>query len=72
MSLQIDQIVITPSGKYLKLISKTELLFNFIVVEEDGTPILERKTRLGIHKNTVSYTSETISTFKKVKNTCQK
>jgi hypothetical protein len=67
MNLQVTNMVITPSGKYLRLISKTELLFHFIVVTQDGTPVPETKTRLGVHKNTVSYTPETVDTFKKVK-----
>lgn len=67
MNLQVTNMVVTPSGKYLRLMSKTELLFNFIVVDEYGIPIPEIKTRLGVHKNSVSYTLETVNTFKKVK-----
>lgn len=73
MNLQVTEMVITPSGKYLKLLSKTDLLFNFVVVDKEGTPVPESKTRLGVHKNAVSYTPETVDTFKKVKNKlCQK
>ncbi len=69
MSIEIGGVFKTQSGNYLRLEKIVGILFHFLLVTKENEPIPEEVNRAGrvVVRNKVSYTEETVSSFKKRK-----
>lgn len=69
MKIEIGNIYKTEAGNYLRLEKIVGILFHFILVTKDNEPIPEELNYAGrvVVRNKVCYTSETVSSFKKIK-----
>lgn len=66
MIIEIGRVYETQFGNYLRLESKTDLLFNFLLVTKENEPIPEKRNRWGhvVVRNKVSYSEEIVESFK--------
>jgi len=69
MNATIGGVYKTESGNFLRLVSKGEILFNFILVDKENVPIPEKKNRFGhvVVRSQVQYSEEIAATFKLTK-----
>lgn len=72
MSVELNQVYRTPSGKFLQLIQINDCGTHIMIEIEDNVnrkPIPEKRNRAGYVTRRVKllYSEETISTFKKMK-----
>lgn len=69
MRVVIGGVYIAESGSYLRLISKGELLYYFLLVDKNDIPIPEKRNRFGhvVLRSKREYSEETVMTFKLVK-----
>lgn len=69
MSAVIKGVYQTQSGAFLRLESRGDLLYHFILVTKDNVPIPESKNRRGVVvvRSKVSYSEEVVLSFKKIK-----
>jgi len=74
MSIEIGNVFKTQAGNYLRLEKIVGILFHFILVTKDNEPIPEELNFAGrvVVRSKVSYTEETVSSFKKQKIQWQK
>ena len=56
-------------GNFLRLVSKGDILFNFILVDKENVPIPEKKNRFGhvVVRSQRQYSEEIVSSFKLTK-----
>lgn len=69
MSVIIGGVYETQSGAFLRLVSQSDLLFNFILVTKENQPIPEQRNKKGVVvvRSHRSYSEEVFLSFKKVK-----
>jgi len=69
MRVVIGGVYLAKSGSYLRLISKGELLYYFLLVDKNDIPIPEKRNRFGhvVLRSKREYSEETVMTFKLVK-----
>lgn len=69
MRVVIGGVYVAKSGSYLRLISKGELLYYFLLVDKNDIPIPEKRNRFGhvVLRSKREYSEETVMTFKLVK-----
>lgn len=69
MSATIGGVYKSQSGNYLRLVSKGDILFNFILVDKDNVPIPEKKNRFGhvVVRSQVKYSEDIVLSFKLTK-----
>jgi len=69
MRVVIGGVYLAKSGSYLRLVSKGELLYYFLLVDKNDIPIPEKRNRFGhvVLRSKREYSEETVMTFKLVK-----
>ena len=69
MRIIIGGVYLAESGSYLRLESKGELMYNFLLVDENNIPIPEKRNKFGhvILRAKRQYTGEIVNSFKLVK-----
>ena len=69
MKLEIGKVYRAESGNLLKLESKTEFMYNFVLVDENGDLIPEKRNKFGhvILRSKRQYSEEIANSFKLVK-----
>lgn len=69
MKLEIGLVYKTQAGNYLRLESKGDILFNFLLVDKKNVPIPEKRNRFGhvVMRSQRKYTEEIVSSFKLTK-----
>lgn len=69
MKIEIGKVYVSQSGNFLRLESKTEFMYNFLLVDEDDIPIPEKRNKFGhvILRSKRQYSEEIVNSFKLVK-----
>lgn len=69
MKVVIGGVYQAESGNHLRLESKGEVMYNFILVDENDVPIQEKRNKFGhvILRSQRQYSEETVASFKLVK-----
>lgn len=69
MKIVFGGVYIAELGSYLRLVSKGDIMYNFILVDKDNVPIPEKRNKFGhvILRAQKKYTAEVVNTFKLVK-----
>jgi hypothetical protein len=69
MKIEIGKVYVSESGNLLRLESKTELMYNFVLVDENGDLIPEKRNKFGhvILRVKRQYSEEIVNSFKLVK-----
>lgn len=69
MKIEIGGVYLAESGSYLRLVSKGEIMYNFILVDKENVPIAEKRNRFGhvVVRSARCYSEETFNSFKLVK-----
>lgn len=69
MNATIGGVYKTQLGNFLRLVSKGDILFNFILVDKENVPIPEKKNRFGhvVVRSQRQYSEEIVSSFKLTK-----
>jgi hypothetical protein len=69
MSETIGSVYKAQSGNFLRLVSKGQILFNFILVDKNNVPITEKRNRFGhvVVRSQRQYSEEIVSSFKLTK-----
>lgn len=69
MNVIIGGVYKTQLGNFLRLVSKGEVICNFLLVDSDNVPIEEKRNRFGhvVMRSKRQYGYETISSFKLIK-----
>ncbi len=69
MKVVFGGVYLAESGSYLRLVSKGEIMYNFILVDKDNVPIPEKRNRFGhvVVRSARCYSEETVESFKLVK-----
>jgi len=69
MKVVIGGVYQAESGNYLRLESKGEIMYNFLLVDENNVPIPEKRNKFGhvILRSQRQYSEETMASFKLIK-----
>jgi len=69
MKVVFGGVYLAESGSYLRLVSKGEIMFNFLLVDENNVEIPEKRNKFGhvILRSQRQYSEETANSFKLIK-----
>lgn len=69
MKVVIGGVYLAESGSYLRLVSKGEIMYNFLLVDEINVLIPEKRNKFGhvILRSKRQYSEETFHSFKLIK-----
>lgn len=69
MRIEIGGVYKTRTGNYLRLVSKTDLMFNFLLIDKNNVLIPEKRNRFGhiVLRSLRQYSEEIMIGFKFIK-----